>query len=200
MRTVHETEALRPSDPIPKSMQPLHKSSKIKINLKTPQTMAAHLQGTTASRNGTPIAEDSAVLSSSSSFPADLGFTAEEEAMGLEALWSLLRRQIHWAEEDSEALKREVEVMEEIRKKEWKEKEVLLEQVIKNEIDWHERRQEVLGKQGLARIQTAEEIRAAASEAARAKLLAETSQSEPTIVEDEPQEVPLKVDTSVAAA
>lgn len=39
---------------------------------------------------------------------------------------------------------RQCEAMEQLRKKEWMEKEILLDQVIKNEISWHERRQEVL--------------------------------------------------------
>lgn len=64
--------------------------------------------------------------------------------MGPMALFRLLRRQVHWAEEESEALKRECEVVEAIRRREWLEKEVLLDQVIKNEVDWHARRDVVL--------------------------------------------------------
>ena len=41
MRTVHETEALRPSDPVPKSMQATGKSKNLKIIIKTPQSHAA---------------------------------------------------------------------------------------------------------------------------------------------------------------
>ncbi|KAL3420808.1 C2H2 finger domain-containing protein [Phlyctema vagabunda] len=164
MRTVHETEALRPSDPIPKSMQPASKSTKLKLIIKGSQTAASKGSGQDATTNGTPIPE-------SVNFPPELGFTAEEEAMDLDSLWRLVRRQVHWAEEDSEALKRECEAMEEIRKNEWKEKEVLLQQVVRNEIDWHERRQEVLG--GVPRVASAEEIRAATYEQVKQKLAGE---------------------------
>lgn len=71
-------------------------------------------------------------------------FTPAELAMGPSALFRFLRRQVHWAEEESEALKRECEMVEATRKREWLEKEVLLDQVVKNEVDWHERRAAVL--------------------------------------------------------
>ena len=160
MRTVHETEALRPSDPIPKSMQSVNKSSRVKLVVKTAQSTSGRNLGTDSSATGKLNGDES-------SYPDELGFTAEEEAMGSLELWRLLRRQLHWAEEEADALKRECEVIEEIRKKEWLEKEILLDQVIKNEISWHERRQEVLG--GVSRIPTAEEIRAAAAEEIKAK-------------------------------
>lgn len=69
---------------------------------------------------------------------------AEEEARGPKELYRLLRRQVHWAEEEGELLKRQCEQLEELRKKEWLDKEVLLDQVIRNEVLWNERRQEVL--------------------------------------------------------
>ena len=156
MRTVHETEALRPSDPIPKSMHPTAKSSRLKLTIKAPQFQTGQPLGVT---NGITNGNDPPGWTSS--YPPELGFTAEEEARGSKELWRLLRRQLHWAEEESEALKRSCEVMEELRRKEWLEKEVLLDQVIKNEISWHERRREVLA--GLADIPTAEEIKAAAA-------------------------------------
>jgi len=154
MRTVHETEALRPSDPIPKSMQPASKASRLKLILK-PQL---------SSTEGDVEAFDNGIMNGDDSFtpfPAELGFTPENEARGAKELWRLLRRQVHWAEEEAESLKRECEVMEEIRRKEWTEKEVLLDQVINSEISWHKQRQEVLA--GLVRVPTADEIRAAAA-------------------------------------
>jgi hypothetical protein len=154
MRTVHETEALRPSDPIPKGMQPAGKQSRIKTAGKSPQPPAdGHAQNGTANGGDVP--------GWTSSFPVELGFTAEEEARGSEELWRLLRRQIHWAEEEGELLKRQSEALEELRKKEWTEKEVLLDQVIRGEVDWHDRRKEVLA--GLAMLPSAEEIKAAAA-------------------------------------
>lgn len=161
MRTVHETEALRPSDPVPKSMQPANKTAKLKLILKAPQSAASQTASLDTATNGK---SDDA----SSRFPPELGLTSEEEKMDIAELWRLLRRQVHWAEEDSEALKREIEVMEEIRKKEWKEKEVLLDQVVKNELDWHERRQEALA--GMPKVMTAEDIRAQAQEQMKQKM------------------------------
>jgi hypothetical protein len=54
-------------------------------------------------------------------------------------------------------------MMEELRKKEWLEKEILLDQTMKNEISWHIRRTEVLA--GRAELPTADEIKAAAERA-----------------------------------
>jgi hypothetical protein len=155
MRTVHETEALRPSDPIPKGMQPSSKNSRLKLAAKNSQAPPNGQYESNGITNGSDTS------SWTSSYPPELGFTAEEEARGPQELWRLLRRQVHWAEEEGELLKRQCEAMEELRKKEWLEKEVLLDQVIRNEVDWHERRKEVLA--GLAKLPSAEEIRAAAA-------------------------------------
>jgi hypothetical protein len=138
MRTVHETEALRPSDPIPKSMQPLSKSARLKINLKHQQEQTGDLHMANGETNGNDPP------GWTSSYPTELGFTAEEEERGPKELWRLLRRQVHWAEEEGALMKRHCEDIEERRKKEWLEKEILLDQVIQTEMSWHERRQEVL--------------------------------------------------------
>ncbi|KAH8808336.1 hypothetical protein F5884DRAFT_365801 [Xylogone sp. PMI_703] len=156
MRTVHETEALRPSDPIPKSLQT--SSKKLKLILKNVNTDQEH-ESSVASPNG--VGNGTPTNEFKSSYPPELGFTAEEEARGPKELWRLLRRQIHWAEEEGETLKKECAVLEELQKQEWLEKEILLDQVIKNEISWHERRKEVLA--GVANFPPAEEIKAAAS-------------------------------------
>jgi hypothetical protein len=137
MRTVHETEALRPSDPIPKSMQPMLKH-RLKLSVKPQVTQ----NGVPHPLNGVTNGNDPPGWTSS--YPAELGLTAEEEARGPKELYRLLRRQLHWAEEEGELLKRQCEQLEELRKKEWLDKEVLLDQVIRNEISWSERRQEVL--------------------------------------------------------
>ncbi|KAH8652791.1 hypothetical protein BGZ60DRAFT_497356 [Tricladium varicosporioides] len=156
MRTVHETEALRPSDPIPKSMQPA-KSSRLKLILKASQAHSEELQS--AATNGTTNGIDSSKWTSS--YPPELAFTPEEEEKGAEDLWRYLRRELAWAEEEAEALKKQAEEMEAIRKREWMEKEILLNQVIKNEIDYNTRRTEVL--MGAAKLPTAEELAAAAA-------------------------------------
>jgi hypothetical protein len=151
MRTVHETEALRPSDPIPKSMQPVMKSSHLKLSVKPQQSQ----NGAIHPLNG--IANGNAPPGWTSSYPVELGFTAEEEARGSKELFRLLRRQVHWAEEEGELLKRQCEELEELRRKEWLDKEILLDQVIRNEVAWNERRQEVLRALGPTMLLKTEE-------------------------------------------
>ena len=170
-RTVHETEALRPSDPIPKSMQALHKTSRLKDVMKPPQPHAeGHFAGPL---NGVVNGSDLNGWASSYPYPEELGLTAEEEARAPKELWRLLRRQLHWAEEETDSLKRQCEMIEELRKKEWLEKEILLDQTMKNEISWHVRRSEVLA--GRAEIPTGDELKAAAERAALNKVLSPPS-------------------------
>lgn len=146
MRTVHETEALRPSDPIPKSMQPPTKSGgRLKLIIKQPnETPSSASQSPAFPPTDAVFPPPDSSSPDLSSLAAELGFTQAELALGPKELFRLLRRQIHWAEEEADALRRECETVEAIRKKEWVDKEILLDQVIKNELDWHERRRVVL--------------------------------------------------------
>jgi hypothetical protein len=160
MRTVHETEALRPSDPIPKSMQPHVKNgTRLKLVIKQPHDSENQSQSPGAGRDSSlypefPNLKTTLDGENVTNFSTELGFTLEELALGPKELYRLLRRQLHWAEEESDALRRECEMIEAIRKKEWLEKEILLDQVIKNEADWHERRRMVI-----ASLPTAEELK-----------------------------------------
>ena len=189
MRTVHETEALRPSDPIPKSMQPTlqpHSAKpapKLKLILKASQSQ---LDGQPSGTNGTTNGHDSSGWVSS--YPQELGVTAEEEAHGSKELYRLLRRQVHWAEEEAESLKRSVEMLEELRKKEWIEKEILLDQAINADIGWHERRREVLA--GLADKPISDVLKAAAGR----------NQVQDTAVSEDPVEPPVEEAAAVLAS
>lgn len=148
-RTVHETEALRPSDPIPKSMQ-ANRTPRVKPKEKTIQPhpdMYVELGYKKDERWA-------------SSYPVELGFTEEDEARGAKELYRLLRRQILWAEEDSDQLKRQCEALEELRKREWLEKELILDQAVQGEKDYHERRRIV--KEGLLPSLSNQEIKVAA--------------------------------------
>ena len=151
MRTVHETEALRPSDPIPKSMQPFNK-----MRLQPPPKLGEPIDGVSHPLNGVLNGSDAPVWTSS--YPAELGFTAEEEARGPKELYRLLRRQAHWAAEEGELLKKQCESLEALRRKEWHDKEVLFDQVIRNEVSWSERRQEVLRTLNEEKKQTESEL------------------------------------------
>ncbi|KAK3393623.1 hypothetical protein B0H63DRAFT_21954 [Podospora didyma] len=150
MRTVHETEALRPSDPVPKSMQagggPAGKSSKLKIILKTPQSHAAGHDD--AVDDGS--AGDDSNGDMLTALPEDL-FTSQELSMPLERLTKLCRLQVKWAQEEKKTLEDECRQWEALYKQEWLEKEVLLDQVVHSEQAWHDRRKAVLT--GVADIQ-----------------------------------------------
>lgn len=159
MRTVHETEALRPSDPVPKSMQapgagggPAGKSSKVKIVLKTQASHAAHRDDVDDNSSagdenggGSPIQEFSPLTE-------DQGFTPEELAMPLERLHNVCRLQLRYAEAENAELMRECKRWEEEYKKQWLEKEVLLDQVVQAEQGWHLRRRAVLSGQADVQI------------------------------------------------
>ncbi|KAK3905799.1 hypothetical protein C8A05DRAFT_12412 [Staphylotrichum tortipilum] len=144
MRTVHETEALRPSDPVPKSMQAAAgagKTKNLKIIIKTPQSHSAsgHDDGGDDASAGDDSSGDMFTP-----LTADQGFSADELGMQLSRLTSLCRLQVRWAEEEGERLRAECRQWEELYKREWLEKEVLLDQVVRSEQAWHERRQAVL--------------------------------------------------------
>lgn len=158
MRTVHETEALRPSDPVPKYMN-LKAYKNPKGGLLTKKDQSEITPSTNGTTNG-----GAKFTGWTSSYPTELGFTPEEEERGAEQLFQLLRRQIHWAQEETVSLKEQCDAYEQLRRKEWTEKEVLLDQVLGTERDYSERRAKVLA--GAARIPTADEIRAAAAQAA----------------------------------
>lgn len=155
MRTVHETEALRPSDPIPKSMQPANKNSSLKSALKPLHDRFVGSPDPTHDRDSRSASHPTNL----NQYPDDLKFSTAELKRSPKELWRLLRRQLHWAEEEADALKRELEVVEAVSKKEWKEKELLLDQVVKNEIDWHERRQVVLAAEEARQATTTEEVK-----------------------------------------
>ncbi|KAK0729036.1 hypothetical protein B0T21DRAFT_292332 [Apiosordaria backusii] len=141
MRTVHQTEDLRPSDPVSKAHQTTGKSSKnLRIILKTPQSHAAGQDDVVddgIARNDdsedmfTPLTEEQ-------------GFTPEELAMPLPKLFRFLKCQLKWTEEEGEQLQAKCKQLEDMYKQDWLEKEVLLEQVMRSEKDWHARRQAVL--------------------------------------------------------
>jgi len=154
---VHETEALRPSDPVPKSMQapgagggPAGKSSKVKIVLKTQASQAAGRDdlddsSTNEENGGSPIQEFTPLTE-------EQGFNPKEMAMPIERLQKLCRLQLRWAEEENAELTKECKRWEEEYKRQWLEKEVLLDQVVQAEQGWHARRLAVLTGQADVQI------------------------------------------------
>lgn len=128
---------MRPSDPVPKSSHGNKQRPNSTLKAEDPQSQGNSSGSTDGHSNGNPVGWIS-------SFPTELGFTAEEEARGPKELYRLLRRQVKWAEEDTNDLTSEVDELEALRKKEWLEKEILLDQCLKTEVSWHERRAMVI--------------------------------------------------------
>ncbi|PHH60088.1 hypothetical protein CDD81_2132 [Ophiocordyceps australis] len=144
MRTVHETEALRPSDPVPKSMQAgPSKSSKLKIIIKTPQSHSTE-DGAEASA-GDDLASDALTALSPELF------SSSELALPVDKLYRKCYWEAKWAGRVGEALGQECRAWHDLYYKLWLEKEVLLSQVIESEVVWHERRQAIIS--GAAQVE-----------------------------------------------
>lgn len=170
MRTVHETEALRPSDPVPKhhSSNPSNKFQRIKLVLSeekrsaekgsTPGSPSSHpphsaiLPAAAAAAAATAAVEtdhsndniiyiqDPVTNATMVQFPPDVGFTPAELSLPADKLFRRLRRQLHWATQDGEVLRAEAESLEKQRKDEWAAKELLVENVMEGELECAKRR------------------------------------------------------------
>ncbi|KAL5596978.1 hypothetical protein BROUX41_006349 [Berkeleyomyces rouxiae] len=146
MRTVHQTEDLRPSDPVPKShLSGGPNSRKVKIILKTP---------TSTTGNDESMLDESLLLEDldGDQFTqlSEEEFSKDELDMPLEKLFRRCRLQLRWSQEEGEELQKEIQLMEEMYKREWLDKEVLLTQVIQSETAWYERRKIVLAAEAQA--------------------------------------------------
>lgn len=143
MRTVHETEALRPSDPVPKSQllnnlpnaaTPTNKVQRIKLKLnfgpKGGEDTESSTNGEGGGSRGDIDGQQEAELLPVPEFTPDLGFDAHELALPPSQLYRLLRRQIHWAEIETSKLKRQWQDLEPKRKAAFIEKEAALTEVI----------------------------------------------------------------------
>lgn len=159
MRTVHEPEALRvlehgPSAPGVTASATLasNKASKTpRIKLKFSQAPPTeddknkaqssqhheHDDDTSDNHNATTTATQENPLTDPST-PApelgpDLGFNEDELALPVDKLHNLLRRQVHWAEQERDELDRTSEIIQRLRKGAWLEKELILEDVMRLE-------------------------------------------------------------------
>ncbi|KAF2745450.1 hypothetical protein M011DRAFT_427105 [Sporormia fimetaria CBS 119925] len=162
MRTVHETEALRPSDPVPKhhSSNPSNKFQRLRLVLyddrhkskgSTPASPSSHAPASTtaptavdaeyAQNNGVYVHNPNAPGTPDMvEFPPDVQFTPEELALPAPALFRLLCRQLNWATQEGEALKAKAKELEALRKEEWVEKELLFENYMEAELATAKRR------------------------------------------------------------
>ncbi|KAI9674728.1 MAG: hypothetical protein M1817_001632 [Caeruleum heppii] len=146
MRTVHETEALRPSDPIPRNHSnppPRNQRLKLILSAKPPDTTSVLDDQDSIIDDDATVAESidmdggSRSVSVLEPYPPELQFTEEESALPTRELYRLLRRQLHWTEEENRQLATEVETLEAKRKQEWIQKELLLENVLEAELAHH---------------------------------------------------------------
>ncbi|MCJ1475884.1 hypothetical protein MMC13_004548 [Lambiella insularis] len=141
MRTVHETEALRPSDPIPRShSQAQLKPQRLKliVNAKPPGRAGTsgdvnELDGSTLT-NATSDIDTYTQAVGPLEYPSELHFTDEELAMSPDQLFKLLRRHLHWVQDENQELKKEVETLEARRKEEWQAKELVLANLMEAEL------------------------------------------------------------------
>jgi hypothetical protein len=75
-------------------------------------------------------------------FPPDIVFTERELSLPAPELFQFLRRQLQWAQQESEALRAEADALEKVRKEEWEAKELLVENMMEAQVAT-ERRQRV---------------------------------------------------------
>ncbi|KAH9870502.1 hypothetical protein IAQ61_005977 [Plenodomus lingam] len=173
MRTVHETEALRPSDPVPKhhSSNPTNKVQRLKLVLNsegkklsndkgsTPASPLSHTHPTgplipPAPHSDADYAHNNVIyvqdlarpdVPTMVQFPPDIEFAPEELALPAPELFKLLRRQLRWATQEGEQLRAEADVLEKKRKEEWEAKELLVENLMEAQVACELRRRAEAG-------------------------------------------------------
>ena len=67
-------------------------------------------------------------------YPPDIVLTAYEGNIRADELMSRIRRQLHWAQQEEEELKADIDELEDIRREEWIKKEILLEATMSGEL------------------------------------------------------------------
>ncbi|KAL9029585.1 MAG: hypothetical protein Q9196_002194 [Gyalolechia fulgens] len=135
LRTVHETDNLKPSDPVPKGHGSTQKPQRLKLvfNSKPPASEntepLSSPQPNDAKTDEFADQDDDATqprTSSPSPMPDDLNWTEEELNMTAYELFRKLRREVYWAEHVvGAALQAENERLEEKKLDEWRRKELV---------------------------------------------------------------------------
>jgi hypothetical protein len=133
MRTVHETEALRPSDPVPKHhpsslvapTQPPSSAKQPRLRLVFSSKSSATDQDSQNGLAGGSDADDE------DPYPADLEFTPHELSLPPVELFRLLRRQIRWAEEAGQELQAEVKELQAEKKKVARENGLVMDDLLR---------------------------------------------------------------------
>ncbi|PYH39972.1 C2H2-type zinc finger protein [Aspergillus neoniger CBS 115656] len=142
MRTVHETEALRPSDPVPKhhnvaasaagtpTATPSGKIQRLKLKLSFPPKDDAGDHSESANEEAAGLEDDLHIP------PGGLEKEFDTYEMLLEGpqLYRLLLRQIHWAQQDGAELRDAWEKIRVKRKESWMEKEAIFDDLMEAEV------------------------------------------------------------------
>ncbi|KAK9321217.1 hypothetical protein V1517DRAFT_327087 [Lipomyces orientalis] len=125
MRTVHETEALRPSDPVPKA-HPNHPKSL------GGATYAAYTQA--IKRHKANEKQKVAGGNVTDSYLSDDEFDPDERPKPPRELARYLKRKLSWVGEVHKELEEELENVNSVKRELWVSKELLLEHVIRKEL------------------------------------------------------------------
>lgn len=152
MRTVHEPEAVKGTSAQANEATPPGKKGKAKLtNGSTPAKATPtpfpelglpldedgnEYEPTPASDNITYIPAHHPITGQPGfmiHYPPDIHFTSWESSIAADQLMRLLRRQLHWAQQDGDVLKGEIEQLEQQRRDEWTLKEILLDGVMEAE-------------------------------------------------------------------
>lgn len=165
MRTIHLAEALRQQQPSTdvsgkqtEPEQPVKGRPKIILKMQGGGNLRRGTESSTANgdaatdttagdddhspdRAGTALSQYEELLAAWEHGPL---FTAEERATPPDKLMRLLELRLRLAEEEGDALRRECDELEKEYRREWLEKEILLEQMIEAEVAWNDRRRAVL--------------------------------------------------------
>ncbi|PWY81933.1 C2H2 finger domain protein [Aspergillus heteromorphus CBS 117.55] len=141
MRTVHETEALRPSDPVPKhhaaasaagtpAGTPAGKVQRLKLKLSYPPKEDAGEHSESANDEAVGTEEDLQLP------PGGLEKEFDTYEMLLEGpqLYRLLLRQIHWAQQETAELRSAWDKIHVKRKESWMEKEAIFDDLVEAEL------------------------------------------------------------------
>jgi hypothetical protein len=137
MRSVHETDTLRPSDSKANAAlgniagTPASKLQRIRLKLSHPKEPGAESEPHESILSTAAAYDDDSTMPE---FGPELGFDDHELAMHPHDLYRLLRRQINWAEKESAQLRAEWDDIRPKREQSWLEKEAIFDDVIDGEL------------------------------------------------------------------
>jgi len=122
--------------PIPAQPSIVKPPQKLKLLLNPSRSSVSSVPHANGAAPGTIYTGDITPLSPESRdttfgpLPVDLGFTADEASMSRHDLFRLLRRQVHWAEQNARSLNSSLSTLESMRKTEFLAKELALENAL----------------------------------------------------------------------